>query len=50
MFVLVVAIFSLFLYEFGSNFPEKIYIYFLTYFIHMVETGIESEIVAVSKV
>jgi hypothetical protein len=26
MLVLVVVIFSLFLYEFGSNFPEKIYI------------------------
>ena len=27
MLVLVAVIFSLFLYEFGSNFPEKIYIY-----------------------
>jgi hypothetical protein len=29
MLVLVVVIFSLFLYEFGSNFPEKIYIYWI---------------------
>jgi uncharacterized membrane protein len=37
MLVLVVVIFSLFLYEFGSYIPD------------MVETGIESEIVAVAK-
>jgi hypothetical protein len=29
MLVLVVVILSLFLYEFGSNFPEKIYIYWI---------------------